>query len=160
MKKEPKKPVYVLCPRCELNYINEKDKLCNVCKAELGLLAPDTLLPDEEEAGVERICPICHINLLGDDEEICFECRKEREEHEAATKEEDVWEYADDELPETPVADEMEILSLSDLAEEEEDDEDDDSEYKEPDDFDYDVDPDDFEDGDDEDDEDDEDDDF
>lgn len=158
MKRDAKKPVYVLCPRCELNYINEKEKMCNVCKAELGLLAPDTLLPDEEEAGVERICPVCHINLLGDDEDICFECRKEREEREAATKEDDTWEYSDDELPEQPVSDEIEILSLSDLADEEEEEEEgeDEEEYKEPDDFDYDVDPDDFEEDDEEEGEDDE----
>lgn len=155
---EAKKPVYVLCPRCELNYIDERDKLCHVCQAELGLVASDTLLPDEEEAGVERICPVCHINLLGDDEDICFECRKEREEREAATKEEDSWEFEDAELPEEAVTDDMEMLSLSELAEEEEEEDEEESEYKEPDDFDYDVDPDDY--IDDEDEDEDEDDDF
>lgn len=159
MKKEPKKPVYVLCPRCELNYINEKEKMCDVCKAELGLLAADILLPDEEEAGVERICPVCHINLLGDDEEICFECRKERDEREAATKEEDAWEFVDAELPEEPVSDEMEMLSLTELADEEDEDEEEEAEpqYKEPDDFDYDVDPDDYDEDDEEDEEEDDD---
>ena len=47
MKKEEKKPIYILCPRCELNYINKKDKYCNVCKAELGLVDPSILLPDD-----------------------------------------------------------------------------------------------------------------
>lgn len=163
MKKEPKKPIYVLCPRCELNYINEREKMCDVCKAELGLLASDILLPDEEEAGVERICPVCHINLLGDDEDICFMCRKEREDHEATIKEEDTWEYEDDEMPEEEVNDDMEeMLALGDLSDEEDEaDEEEDGEYTEPDDFDYDVDPDDYlDEDDDEDEEDEEDDDF
>lgn len=30
-----KKPVYIRCPRCELNYIQKKDKYCSVCKAEM-----------------------------------------------------------------------------------------------------------------------------
>ena len=157
MKKEEKKPIYILCPRCELNYINKKDKYCNVCKAELGLVDPSILLPDDEEAGIERLCPICQVNYLADDEEICVVCQKEKDEREAATKEEDNWDYVEEELPEEPGSEEMEILSLTEL-EEEEAEEEEESQYKEPDDFDYDVDPDDY--LDDEEEEEDEDDDF
>ena len=50
MKKEDKKPAYILCPRCELNYIDVKEKYCTVCKAEMGLVDPSILLPDDEIA--------------------------------------------------------------------------------------------------------------
>lgn len=86
MKKEDKKPAYILCPRCELNYIKSKDRYCTVCKAEMGLVDPSILLPDEEEVGLEKLCPVCQVNYIGEDEEICFLCQKEREEREAADK--------------------------------------------------------------------------
>ena len=88
MKKDEKKQAYVLCPRCELNYIKSKDKYCTVCKAEMGLVDPGILLPDDEEVGLEKLCPVCQVNYIGEDEEICFLCQKEREEREA-TREQD-----------------------------------------------------------------------
>ena len=90
MKKEDKKQAYILCPRCELNYIKAKDKYCTVCKAEMGLVDPSILLPDEEEAGLEKLCPVCHVNYIGEDEEVCFLCQKERDER-AAAEEKDEW---------------------------------------------------------------------
>ena len=33
------KPVWMLCPRCELNYIKKADQYCNVCKKEMKLIA-------------------------------------------------------------------------------------------------------------------------
>ena len=90
MKKDNKKIAYVLCPRCELNYINAKDKYCTVCKAELGLVDPSVLLPDDDEAGLEKLCPVCHLNYIGEDEDMCFLCQKERDEREAA-EEKDEW---------------------------------------------------------------------
>ena len=64
------RPVYILCPRCEINYIDKRDKYCAVCKAEMGIGDPSILLPDEEEEQGDRLCPVCHVNLLGEDEEI------------------------------------------------------------------------------------------
>ena len=40
-----KKPVYIRCPRCELNYIEKKDKLCSVCKAELSAKKDELIHP-------------------------------------------------------------------------------------------------------------------
>lgn len=111
MKKEDKKPAYVLCPRCELNYITPKDKYCTVCKAEMGLLDPSILLPDDEEVGLEKLCPICHVNYLGEDEEICFMCQKELEERNAA-EEKDEW--AEMERDHTDIDTPIGILPLDD----------------------------------------------
>jgi hypothetical protein len=44
---------YILCPRCELNYIRDGEKNCNVCKAEMNI-SGYTLLPDDENAFVEE----------------------------------------------------------------------------------------------------------
>lgn len=145
MKVNEKKPVYILCPRCELNYINKKDKHCNVCKAEMGLLDPSILIPDEEEAGIEKLCPVCHVNYIGEDEELCFLCEKEKVEKVEVEEPDDAWINFVDEVPEAVSPEEMEI-SLSELAEEENGDEDDEfaDKYAEPDDFDYDVDPNDY----------------
>lgn len=123
--KAGEKPVYILCPRCELNYIDKRDKYCDVCKAELGLIDPSILIPDEEEIGIERLCPVCHINPIDEDEDMCIECRKEAEakEKEAAVEEPEsdfvVQEFIDD----TPVEDvvEEEELALMGMSIEDED---------------------------------------
>ena len=62
------------CPRCELNYIKDDEKLCNVCKRTAK---------HEEEPEEEAICIECgeHPAMKGKD--ICAECYKEslRQEH-------------------------------------------------------------------------------
>ena len=74
------KPKYIICPRCELNYIKEQDELCNVCKAELGLLGKNYLIPEDElEAESGKLCPICHVNYIDEDEEMCIICKKVKE---------------------------------------------------------------------------------
>ena len=67
------KKKYILCPRCELNYIDAKEKYCDVCKAELKI-GGATLLEDEEDD--ELLCPICHTNYLVPGEKICSECAR------------------------------------------------------------------------------------
>ena len=118
-KETNERPVYILCPRCEINYIDKKDKYCAVCKAELGMGDPFVLLPDEEEAEVDRICPICHVNLLADDEDVCFECKKDMEEKEKEsselTEDSEDWEpYADDDEEEEIPDGMQEILDEDD----------------------------------------------
>ncbi len=156
MKKQDKnvqdaRPVYVLCPRCEINYIDKRDKYCAVCKAELGIGDPSILLPDEDEAQEERICPICRVNLLDEDEEVCIECKKDLEEkgkevRETPDEDEDNmndWEPFDDE-EEEEIPDGMQEILIDEEEEEEEEEEDIESVSDDPDDFDFDVDPNDF----------------
>ena len=68
-----KKPVYVRCPRCELNFILKKEKLCSVCKAELSAKGEDYI----DELDLE-LCPICKTNYIQPDEVMCASCMKER----------------------------------------------------------------------------------
>ncbi|MDR3318315.1 MAG: hypothetical protein LBS99_02650 [Clostridiales bacterium] len=111
------KPEYIICPRCELNYIpNErKRKCCDVCLAELNLVDPIILIPDED-AELEVLCPQCKINFMSPEEEVCFLCAKERMAREAEDNIDD-WNYIDEE-PAIVEEDPIEI-SLSELAEQE-----------------------------------------
>ena len=68
-----KKPVYIRCPRCELNYIQKKDKLCPVCKADLA--SKDEYVDDMDL----ELCPICRTNYIQADEIMCANCLKEHQ---------------------------------------------------------------------------------
>ena len=47
------RPVYILCPRCEINYIDKRDKYCAVCKAEMGIGDPSKI---GRASWRERVC--------------------------------------------------------------------------------------------------------
>ena len=66
------KPVWILCPRCELNYIKKADQYCNVCKKELKLIKTS-----DDDIGDLELCPICKINFVQNDEEVCDSCKQE-----------------------------------------------------------------------------------
>ncbi len=68
-----KKPVYIRCPRCELNYIQKKDKYCSVCKAEME--AKKDYVDDLDL----ELCPICKTNYIGQNEIMCASCLKEHQ---------------------------------------------------------------------------------
>ena len=67
-----KETQYIRCPRCELNYIQKKDKLCSVCQAELNADS------SYDELDMET-CPICKTNFIRPDEIMCAQCAKERQ---------------------------------------------------------------------------------
>lgn len=65
-----KKEEYIICHRCELNFILKKDQFCQICKAEMnGESSFDDL--DLE------VCPICKANFIRADEIMCTACGKE-----------------------------------------------------------------------------------
>ena len=66
------KPVWILCPRCELNYIKKADQYCNVCKKEMKLIKAS-----EDDIDDLELCPICKINFVQNDQEVCDSCRQE-----------------------------------------------------------------------------------
>lgn len=68
-----KKIQYIRCPRCELNFIPKKEKLCSVCQAELSANKEDLI----DELDLE-LCPICKTNYIQSDEIMCSNCLKER----------------------------------------------------------------------------------
>ena len=150
------KTEYVICERCELNYVPKKQKYCDVCKAELSRDGASMLLPDEDEE-LERLCPVCKVNYMNPDEEMCFMCVKERADKDDSEPDWD--DYEKDAEADDLIEDEPLDIPLDELAEEEEALEEEEEFGGEPDDFEY-VDPDDeeFDDLDDEDEDEDEDD--
>ena len=108
---------YIRCPRCELNYINKKDKLCKVCQMEMQARGTSSALDEEEvELGV---CPICKTNYIGEDEEMCPMCQKEKEVAESLTnpnEDEDNWRmYVENEDQETEEDEVGDMSSITDL---------------------------------------------
>lgn len=74
---------YIRCPRCELNYIDKREKLCKVCQNELQAKGNRELT--DEEVKELNLCPVCRTNYLMDDEEICSECAAENDARENNT---------------------------------------------------------------------------
>ena len=71
---------YIRCPRCELNFILKKDKLCSVCKREIESAYKNDEDDGDIDLGVDfEICPICKTNYIREDEDMCASCQKERE---------------------------------------------------------------------------------
>ena len=74
---------YVKCPRCDLNYMPETEKYCDVCKAELklGPTMKFVSFGDDEDSD-QILCPICKRNYIDPGEEMCAECKEEKSEKE------------------------------------------------------------------------------
>ena len=72
--------MYIKCPRCMLNYINEEtEQYCKVCLVDMGKIQGQPELDLEEEY---KLCPECGENYLEEGEEICYACRLEHMKHE------------------------------------------------------------------------------
>lgn len=116
---------YIKCPRCELNYIHKDQKLCDVCKAELGLGPELVFAVDKESTEKFKLCPICKQVKIPKDEDMCDKCRENLDfKGDQIDYDNDVgWkEYVkdDQEDEEDENLDTEEKISLSKLAEEEE----------------------------------------
>jgi len=120
----------IKCPRCELNYIREGEKVCRVCAREMKVGLADT------EETVE-LCAACGENPALPGKDLCAKCLREHDEHkddmEAFVDDED--ELVDD-VAELSVDDSMgfgepglQTTSLSELEEEEYRVDDEDDEY-------------------------------
>lgn len=152
---------YIRCPRCELNYIQKKDKLCSVCQAELNADS------SYDELDMET-CPICKTNFIRPDEIMCAQCAKERQINGENVGLDDDWENyvdpsdeglasEDEETGEMARVTDLEDDDLEDLETDDDDlpeideelDFDDDEEEEDEDDDDEDDDDDDFDDEDD-----------
>ena len=80
-----KKATYIRCPRCELNYILKKDKICSVCKQEMQVGGGDF-----DELDLE-LCPICKTNYIQPDEVMCATCLSERANDASLDLKDDDW---------------------------------------------------------------------
>jgi len=64
---------YIKCPRCDLNFIQKRDKLCPVCKQEMQALSTNYA----DEGSNMGMCPICKVNYITDEENVCNTCMVE-----------------------------------------------------------------------------------
>lgn len=150
---------YVICPRCELNFIDvDEQEYCEVCVKELS--GEKTFTDDfEAEEAIEEteLCPICGENYMVFGEKMCEECKKKNEYEEDGLdededKEDASWRtYLDDEdddldlgIPDSEFDDEEEEEEEEEFEEDE-----DDFEYVSADDYDADLDDEDDDDDDD-----------
>ena len=63
----------IKCPRCELNYIQEEEKICSVCRREVR---------GESEQFVDlEMCSECGENPVVPGSELCAYCLKEQSRH-------------------------------------------------------------------------------
>lgn len=91
--------MYIKCPRCNLNYINEEtEQYCKVCLVDMGKIQGQPELELEEEY---TLCPECGENYLEDGEEICYACRIERMKNQKNEDSMESYEDAEDMLPDT-----------------------------------------------------------
>ena len=72
---------YVICPRCELNFIDEEQQeFCDVCLKELAGAATFADGLDEEDVMEEtELCPVCGERYMAFGELMCEECKKKSE---------------------------------------------------------------------------------
>ena len=63
----------VKCPRCELNYMNEGEKMCSVCRREVR--------GESEQEEMIELCSECGENPVVPGQELCAYCLKELARH-------------------------------------------------------------------------------
>ena len=113
--------MYIKCPRCMLNYINEEtEQFCKVCLVDMGKIQGQPEIELEEDY---KLCPECNENYLEEGEDLCYACRIKHMSHD--NKDDDsIDDYEDDDmLPET-VEDSLEVMAEMESEEDEEDEED------------------------------------
>ena len=63
----------VKCPRCELNYMNDTDEMCSVCRREVR--------GESEQYDMIELCSECGENPVVPGYELCASCLKEAQRH-------------------------------------------------------------------------------
>jgi len=61
---------YKKCPICELNYIQQNEKMCSICRKERKLL-------ENDNNSATILCPYCGENYIEESKEMCDVCREE-----------------------------------------------------------------------------------
>ena len=86
--------MYIKCPRCMLNYINEEtEQYCKVCLVDMGKIQGQPELDLDEEY---KLCPECNENYLEEGEDLCYACRIK---HISQEKDDDaIDDYEDDDM--------------------------------------------------------------
>lgn len=116
----------VKCPRCELNYMNDTDTMCSVCRRELR--------GESEQFEMIELCSECGENPVVPGQELCAYCLKEQARRDEIDDEDEIeHEPTNIEIDSVATMDEIELDIVNDLDEEDfGEDNLDDEEQKEP----------------------------
>ena len=107
----------VKCPRCELNYMNDTDTMCSVCRREVR--------GESEQFEMIELCSECGENPVVPGQELCAYCLKEQARRNELDTDEDVQhEPASIEIDSVATMDEIELDIDRDLEDDVFDDED------------------------------------
>ena len=71
----------IKCPRCELNYMLDTDKMCSVCKREVR--------GESEQDEMVELCSECGENPVVPGQELCAYCLKELAQRDSDTQSEE-----------------------------------------------------------------------
>ena len=71
----------IKCPRCELNYMLDTDKMCSVCKREVR--------GESEQYEMVELCSECGENPVVPGQELCAYCLKELSQRDSDTQSEE-----------------------------------------------------------------------
>ena len=71
----------IKCPRCELNYMLDTDKMCSVCKREVR--------GESEQDEMLELCSECGENPVVPGQELCAYCLKELTQRDSDTQSEE-----------------------------------------------------------------------
>ena len=71
----------IKCPRCELNYMLDTDKICSVCQREVR--------GESEQYEMIELCSECGENPVVPGQELCSYCLKERAQRSDDTQSDD-----------------------------------------------------------------------
>ena len=96
----------VKCPRCELNYMNEGEKMCSVCRKELH--------GESEQYDVIELCSECGENPVVPGQERCAYCLKELARRNADASEDGVSDASSMELDAMDAVSSMNVIDLGD----------------------------------------------
>ena len=115
--------MYIKCPRCMLNYINEEtEQYCKVCLVDMGKIQgqPELNLDDDY-----KLCPECNENYLEEGEDICYACRNKRLTQEERV-DDSIDDYDDEDILPDTGEDSLEVMAeMENEADEEEEEEED-----------------------------------
>ncbi len=101
----------VKCPRCELNYMNDTDTMCSVCRREVR--------GESEQFEMIELCSECGENPVVPGQELCAYCLKEQARHDEINSDEEVeHEPANIEIDSVSTMDEIELDIGGDLEDE------------------------------------------
>ena len=96
----------IKCPRCELNYMNDTDKMCSVCRREVR--------GESESFDMIEMCSECGENPVVPGQELCAYCLKEFARRNSDTSEDGVSDSSSMELDAMDAVSSMNEIDLGD----------------------------------------------